>query len=210
VYLWLDHPADAVVVRPEPWGKYAWTTATSLRNGRIAFVDEHRSPQGWREDTEVVDTATGRRTRMQQPDDPWRTRDTALTDRYVYWLAESGDGAGQPTGPVAVRRANLDGTGTVEISPGSGKDALRTVDLSASEDAMTVAAATPDTRVPGGTLTKVWQLSPDGSRKERVSCNRGEQLSPTAAEGRQVVWTDATTGSTDLVTRTGAPTKHPS
>ncbi|RLU83052.1 peptidase M4 family protein [Streptomyces griseocarneus] len=202
VYLSLDNPEGAVVVYPEPWGKYAATEATSLKNGRISFSDLHRSPRGWRWDVEVIDTATGKRTRMQQPDKPVDVRSTAITDKYVYWLAETLDDAENPTGRTAVRRANLDGTGTVDISPGTGKDALRATGLSASEDAVTVAAATPDTQARNETLGKVWQLSPDGARRDRVSCNRGEQLMPVAADGRQVVWIDATTGSTDLVTRT--------
>ncbi|MEN8651260.1 hypothetical protein ABCR94_11595 [Streptomyces sp. 21So2-11] len=41
----------------------------------------------------------------------------------------------------------------------------------------------------------------DATRKGRVSCNRGEQLSAAAA-GSQVLWIDATTGSSEMVTRT--------
>ncbi|MGW1073046.1 M4 family metallopeptidase [Streptomyces sp. NPDC002537] len=196
VYLRMGE-TDPVVVSPDPYARYAATEAPSLGNGRISFSDLHRGPTGWRWDVEIVDVATGERTRVRQPDAP-DIRHTAITGTYVYWLADH-DWA---DGPTSVRRANLDGTGLVDLSPGTGKDALRGVGLTASDDAVTVAARTPDTQVRNETLGKLWQFSPDGSRKGRVSCNRGEQLAPAAAGGRQVVWIDATTGSTDLVTRT--------
>lgn len=100
-----------------------------------------------------------------------------------------------------MRRANLDGTGVVDISPGEGPDALRGTDLFATEDAVTVAAWTPDTEYRNETLPKLWQFTPDGRREGRVSCNRGEQSHGDSPGGRQVIWTDGTTGSTDLVTR---------
>ncbi|MEU1816902.1 hypothetical protein ABZ543_17150 [Streptomyces roseifaciens] len=48
-------------------------------------------------------------------------------------------------------------------------------------------------------LGELWQLSRYGSRRSRVSCNRGEQFRPATAGGGQVVWLDATNGSTDLM-----------
>ncbi|MFB6877969.1 hypothetical protein [Streptomyces sp. NPDC056323] len=62
-------------------------------------------------------------------------------------------------------------------------------------------AQTPDTVYRNETLPKLWQLTPDGSRVQRVSCNRGEQSYAAADSGRRVVWIDGTTGWTDLVTR---------
>ncbi|MFF9345988.1 hypothetical protein [Streptomyces sp. NPDC014734] len=43
-------------------------------------------------------------------------------------------------------------------------------------------------------------MTPDGSRVERVSCNRGEQSYAAADGGGRVVWVDGATGCTDLVT----------
>lgn len=184
--------SDPVTVPPAPYNNYSGTSYPSLSNGRIAFAHYHRGPHGWQNDTEVLDTATGKRTVMQQLGTPPMVTVTAINGKYVYWLVPTDPQSGTTT----VRRANLDGTGAVDISPGTGKDALQVGDLTASDDAVTIAARTPDSP------DKLWQFAPDGSRRVRVSCNRGEQLSPAAAGGRQVVWIDATTGSTDLVTRT--------
>ncbi|MFH8346379.1 hypothetical protein [Streptomyces sp. NPDC018045] len=84
---------------------------------------------------------------------------------------------------------------------GTCPDALRASELAATDEAVTVAASTPDTVYRNETLSKLWQFSPDGSRRSRVSCNRGEQAWPAMPGGRQVVWLDGTTGYTDLVTR---------
>ncbi|WP_087929572.1 M4 family metallopeptidase [Streptomyces albireticuli] len=186
-----------VVVPPVPYSKYGGTDNPSLKDGRIAFATSRRVDGLYRSDTEVLDTATGKRTTMGQPGTPEYVGPTAITGKHVYWLAAN-DPSRQPT---AVRRADLDGTGTVDISPAEGKDALRGVYLTASDDAVTVGTESSETRIGNGTLGKLWQLSPDGSRRSRVSCNRGEQFWPVTAGGRRVVWLDATTGSTDLVTR---------
>ncbi|CAM5445984.1 Serine/threonine protein kinase OS=Streptomyces rimosus subsp. rimosus (strain ATCC/ DSM 40260 / JCM 4667 / NRRL 2234) OX=1265868 GN=SRIM_022190 PE=4 SV=1 [Streptomyces rimosus subsp. rimosus] len=123
---------------------------------------------------------------------------TALTSRYVYWLeVEDGD-----TRPRALHRANLDGSDPLVISPASGEDALIIDGLTVSEDAVTVAARTVGGTAGPGTAAKLWQFSPDGTRRERVSCNGGDQVSPASAGARQVVWIDTTTGKRDLVTRT--------
>ncbi|WP_338399827.1 M4 family metallopeptidase [Streptomyces caatingaensis] len=183
--------ADPVVVRPAAPGRWASTESPSAGNGRIAYVD----CSGGRCDLKLVDPASGRTSTVTGTDGG--SPGTALTSRYVYWLGRPDWGSGL----AAVRRADLDGTGVVDISPATGKDALAAGHLTASEDAVTVGAAA----APGATgheaLGKVWQFAPDGSRRDRVSCNRGEQLLPAAAGGRRVVWLDATTGSTDLVTR---------
>ncbi|MEU2584099.1 hypothetical protein ABZ612_14275 [Streptomyces avermitilis] len=67
-------------------------------------------------------------------------------------------------------------------------------------------ARTPDPAFRNESPAKLWQFAPagkgDGVRKSRVSCNRGEQLSAAAAPGTQVVWLDATTGISNVVTRT--------
>lgn len=102
---------------------------------------------------------------------------------------------------MGVRRADLDGRGAFDISSEAKPRALIAFDLTVSEDAVTVNSQLPDTEWRNETLPKLWQLTTDGSRQERVSCNRGEQLSPAAVSGRQVVWLDGTTGFTDLVTR---------
>ncbi|WP_344029420.1 M4 family metallopeptidase [Streptomyces luteireticuli] len=194
VYLRMGE-TDPTEIRPGSGGQYHSTNDPSLRDGRIAFTSFQRG--GSR--TEVLDVATGRRTVMGQLGKPLGTGRTAITGRYVYWLVWND----WQSGTTAVRRADLDGTGVVDISPDTGKDALRGVDLTASDDAVTLSAHTPDERVRNETPAKLWQLSPDGANRGRMSCNRGEQSTPAATgpTGRQVVWVDSTTGSDDLVTR---------
>ncbi|MFF4409143.1 hypothetical protein [Streptomyces sp. NPDC001404] len=63
-------------------------------------------------------------------------------------------------------------------SRGTGKDALQVDDLAVSDDAVTIGAWTPES------LVKLWQFAPDGSRKVRVSCNRGEQFAPAVTGDR--------------------------
>nr|WP_190024107.1 M4 family metallopeptidase [Streptomyces hiroshimensis] len=173
----------------------------SISHGRIAYTKITRKPGVRTYDTEVLDLATGKRTTMPQIGTPGVTGQTGISGNSVYWLVQDTAEAGRP----AVRRANLDGTGVADLSPAKGPDALDAVELSASEDAVTVTVQAPVTG-PGAygneMLTKLWQLSADGKQKGRVSCNRGEQLSAAATGGRQVVWIDATTGYSDVVTRT--------
>ncbi|MET8745439.1 hypothetical protein [Streptomyces sp. NPDC004728] len=122
---------------------------------------------------------------------------TAVTKDSVVWLVDGVEDSGQ----MAVRRAGTDGTGLKDVSPETGDGALFAYDLTASDEAVTVTAQTPDTVYRNETLPKLWQLTPDGSRVQRVSCNRGGQSYAAADSGRRVVWIDGTTGWTDLVTR---------
>ncbi|MEH6378309.1 M4 family metallopeptidase [Streptomyces sp. KLMMK] len=203
VYLRLGENTPTYV-DPGSTERLASTGDPSLSHGRIAFTSWHRADDGvWRYDTEVLDVATGKRTVMKQIGTPAYLTGTAVTGKHVFWLAVAED----DHTTTAVRRSDLDGTGTIDISPGTGKDALHGTGLTASDEAVTVSVRAPDPQAPDPqlryeALDKLWQLSPDGSRRERVSCNRGEQLSHASADGRQVIWVDATTGRTDLVTRT--------
>ncbi|MFF4225422.1 M4 family metallopeptidase [Streptomyces abikoensis] len=173
----------------------------SLKNGKIAYGTRVFKGRGKYEySTKVLDLASGKTTVMPQLGTPLGVGQTALTSRYVFWTVDEVADQGQR----AVRRANLDGTGVVDISKEQGADALYPEGLTASEDAVTVSSRTPGT--PGSrsneTLPKLWQFSTDGSRRARMSCNRGEQGLPAALSGTQVVWTDSSTGYADLVTRT--------
>ncbi|WP_171168763.1 M4 family metallopeptidase [Streptomyces sp. I05A-00742] len=197
-YVRMGQDTEPVVVNAEQGGsRFARTDHPSLKNGKLAFSTYRRVNGEPRYDVEVLDIATGTRTMVQQPGTSVGTGPTAVTGKHVFWLATVDYG----TGATAVRRADLDGRNTVEISPATGKDALLGVHLTASDDAVTVLAQTPDPEFHNETLSKLWQFSPDGARKGRVSCNRGEQLGGAADTGTRVVWTDATTGYTDLVTR---------
>ncbi|MFF4160118.1 M4 family metallopeptidase [Streptomyces sp. NPDC001678] len=184
-------------IYPESGKLWAMTARPSLKNGRIAYTDSGRVLGVYRQDTKVLDIATGKVTVLPQIGTPYDLGRTAITSKHVFWLVRDAKDSAR----TAVRRAGLDGTGVVDISPGQGENALYGVGLTASEDAVTVTAGTPDTVFRNETLSKLWQLSTDGSRRGRVSCGRGEQLGAAAAAGAQVVWIDATTGYPDLVTR---------
>ncbi|MET9290735.1 hypothetical protein [Streptomyces sp. NPDC003077] len=172
------------------------TGSPSLSNGRIAFNDcQYKADTGTTCRIAVLEVATGQRTVVSGAMFPGSS---ALTSQYVYWLEAKDGGAG----PKVLHRANLDGSDPIVIDPGSGKDALLLDRMTVSEDAVTVAARTADGGTGPETAAKLWQFSPDGTRRERVSCNSGDQLFPASAGGQQVVWIDTTTGSTDLVTRT--------
>ncbi|MEU3350284.1 M4 family metallopeptidase [Streptomyces sp. NPDC037389] len=172
----------------------------SLKNGKIAYGTRIYKGRGKYEySTKVLDLASGKTTVMPQLGTPLNVGQTAITDKYVFWTV---DEIAADQGQRAVRRANLDGTGAVDISKEQGADALFPGTLTASEDAVTVWSRTPDTAYRNETLPKLWQFSVDGSRRARMSCNRGEQGLPAAVSGTQVVWIDSSTGYSDLVTRT--------
>ncbi|MCF3102909.1 M4 family metallopeptidase [Streptomyces roseoverticillatus] len=175
------------------------TALPSLNGGRIAYATVYPEGDEFRVGTEVLDLATGKKTVMGQLGKPENIGQTGINATGVFWLVdETSDDKGQ----VAVRRAKLDGTGVADLSPEKGAGALRASELTASESAVTVTDAQPDATGYNESLPKLWQFAADGSSRARVSCNRGEQSSPAAAGGKQVVWIDGTTGSTDLVTRT--------
>ncbi|MFF3706489.1 hypothetical protein [Streptomyces phaeochromogenes] len=122
-----------------------------------------------------------------------------------FWLLDEGTAEGR----TVLRRAALDGSGVVDLSPQTGPDALNAYDVTVSEDAVTVGTYLPDTEIRNESVPKLYQFAAGGSpegpgtRKGRVSCNRGEQSSAAAVAGSQVVWLDATTGVTDVVTGQG-------
>ncbi|MBT2382032.1 M4 family metallopeptidase [Streptomyces sp. ISL-11] len=181
-------------------GRYELGTAlASLSGGRIAYAKLYPQGEQYVMGVEVLDLKTGKATLMGQKSSPEAIGQTGINGTNVFWLV---DEIGGDAGQMAVRRANLDGTGATDLSKETGEGALFASDLTASENAVTVTAALPDTRYRNESMPKLWQFAADGSGRARVSCNRGEQSSAAAAGGKQVVWIDGTTGYTDLVTRT--------
>ncbi|MEU5048513.1 M4 family metallopeptidase [Streptomyces sp. NPDC021096] len=171
----------------------------SLSGERLAYAKIYPDGDAYKMGVEVLDLKSGQKKLMSQLGTPEGIGQTAVTGKHVLWIADEVVDDGQ----VAVRRANLDGTGTVDISKEKGADALHALDLTASDDAVTVTAQLPDSTYRNETMAKLWQFGADATpARARVSCNRGEQTGAAAAGGRQVVWIDGTTGSTDLVTRT--------
>lgn len=181
-------------------GSYSVGTGLpSISDGRIAYAKSYPSQTGFKVGVEVLDLNTGERTLTEQRGEPQGIGQTAITSRYVFWLADENPA---DDGQVALRRAGVDGTGAVDISAETDDDALIALTLTASEDAVTVNSVLPDTQWRNETLPKLWQFTTDGSRVQRVSCNRGAQIMPAAGTGTQVVWIDGTFGRDDLVTRT--------
>ncbi|WP_414167956.1 M4 family metallopeptidase [Streptoverticillium reticulum] len=175
------------------------TALPSIGNGRIAYAKLYAENGTSKFGTEVLDLKTGKKTLTQQLGTPEGIGQTGINGKNVFWLADES----KSTGQMGVRRAEFDGTGTLDL--GKGKTAaagLFPYDLTVSQDAVTVTSQAPGLSAGNQSTAKLWQFSVDGRTLGRVSCNRGEQLSAAAAGGRQVVWLDGTTGFTDLVTRT--------
>ncbi len=178
-----------------------WNTLTalpSISDNRIAYAKLYSQGGTYRLGVEVVDLATGKAVLTEQLDEPVSLGQTGINGKNVFWLADSDESDG---GLMSVVSSGLDGRGTFIVSSEQKPGAFMASDLTVSQDALTLVARTPDTRYRNESLPKLWQLTTDGSRRERVSCNRGEQSYPAAGAGRQVAWLDATTGSTDLVVR---------
>ncbi|MER5616166.1 M4 family metallopeptidase [Streptomyces sp. NPDC002215] len=179
-------------------GRYYLSSAVgSVKGNTIAYGKLYPGETDYELGVEVYDVTTGKTKLLPQSGTPQGLGQTAVTKDSVVWLVDEVEDSGQ----MAVRRAGTDGTGLKDISPETGDGALFAYDLTASDEAVTVTAQTPDTVYRNETLPKLWQLTPDGSRVQRVSCNRGEQSYAAADSGRRVVWIDGTTGWTDLVTR---------
>ncbi|MFI8828943.1 M4 family metallopeptidase [Streptomyces sp. NPDC053431] len=178
-----------------------WSTLTalpSISDNRIAYAKLYPQGGSYRLGVEVVDLATGEAFMAEQLDEPVSLGQTGINGKNVFWLSDTD---GSDGGLMSVLSSGLDGRDTHIVSSERKPGAFVPSDLTVSQDALTLVARTPDTRYRNESLPKLWQLTVDGSRRERVSCNRGEQSYPAAGAGRQVAWLDATTGSTDLVTR---------
>ncbi|MFJ5264701.1 M4 family metallopeptidase [Streptomyces sp. NPDC088387] len=192
-YLSLKDPAGRVTIGG---GTYHRSTFPSVSNGKVVYQDRQRVRAGYELTTRIVDVATGEDKAVQQTSTETSLGPTAVTREHVYWLLDEID----QNGTTALRRTALDGSGATDLSPETGPGAMNVAELTVSEEAVTVGARTQVPELTNESLAKLWQFAPDGSRS-RVSCNRGEQLSAAAAPGTRVLWIDATTGISDVVTR---------
>ncbi|MFG3494880.1 M4 family metallopeptidase [Streptomyces sp. NPDC047928] len=174
------------------------TAVPSIAHGRIAYGKLYPGGGDYLLGVEILDLKTGRTTLTEQMGEPLTLGQTGINDRHVFWLADQNV---EDDGQMSIVRANVDGTSTFDISPEAKPGALIPFELTVSATAVTVSSVLPDLELRNENLPKLWQLNEDGSRRERFSCNRGEQLSPAAVSGTRVLWLDGTTGSTDLVGR---------
>ncbi|MFD9906459.1 M4 family metallopeptidase [Streptomyces sp. NPDC059063] len=200
-YLSLKDPGKRVSIGG---GAYHRATFPSVSDGKVAYQEWRRVRAEYAYTTRIVDVATGENKVIQQVPGSTGLGPTAVTGTHIFWLRDEVKG----DGTTGLRRANLDGSGIVDLSPEAAPGALNAGELTASDTAVTVGARLPDTEWRNETLAKLWQFAADGdpkdpaTRKGRVSCNRGEQLSAAAGPGSQVLWIDATTGISQVVTRT--------
>ncbi|MFE6776233.1 M4 family metallopeptidase [Streptomyces sp. NPDC057702] len=177
----------------------------SLSHGKIAYQDKRRvraAEYEWT--THLRDVATGEDTIIQRAAPGTRLGPTDINGTHVFWLLDDD----RLTGATALRRARLDGSDIVDLSPQTGPHALNAYALTVSADSVTVGSYVPDAEIRNDTVPKLHQFAaagaPDDPRtyRGRVSCNRGEQAPAVALTGSQVVWQDATTGISGIVTRT--------
>ncbi|WP_405940492.1 M4 family metallopeptidase [Streptomyces sp. NBC_00726] len=172
----------------------------SIKDGKIAYARVYPDANGdMQVGVEVFDAATGAKKQMPVADGVMGIGQTAITDDGVFWIE---DDDATDNGQAAVRRANLDGTNPVTVTPEAGEGSLYAYSLTASDDAVSISTAMPATWWANDTLMKLYQVAPDGKGgPQRMSCNRGEQAFGTADEGTRVLWLDGTTGYTNLVKR---------
>ncbi|MFG2551099.1 M4 family metallopeptidase [Streptomyces sp. NPDC048581] len=184
-------------------GTYHRAWAPSVSHGKVAYQERRRVRAEYAVSTRVIDVATGENRAIQVASDGIGLGPTAINGTHVFWLLD--DDA--TDGKRALRRAALDGSGVVDLSPETGPNALNAYDVTVSEDRVTVGSHVADAPLSNESAPKLYQFAASGApddpatRKGRVSCNRGEQSSAAAVAGGQVVWLDSTTGITDVVTR---------
>ncbi|MGC5394992.1 M4 family metallopeptidase [Streptomyces sp. DT20] len=172
----------------------------SIKDGKIAYAKVAPDANGnMKVGVEVFDAATHSKTTMPASDDAMGIGQTAITDDGVFWIE---DNDGTDGGKAAVRRADLDGSDPVTVTPEAGDGSLYAYTLTASDDAVSITSTPPATWWANDTMAKLYQVAPDGKGDpQRMSCNRGEQAFGTADEGHRVLWLDGTTGYTNLVKR---------
>ncbi|MFD8686104.1 M4 family metallopeptidase [Streptomyces sp. NPDC059651] len=172
----------------------------SIKDGKIAYVKLAPDANGdFQLGVEVLDGATGAKTQMPVDPKVMGVGQTAITDDGVFWVE---DDDATDAGQAAVRRANLDGSNPVTVTPEAGEGSLFAYSLTASDDAVSISTVLPATWWANDTMMKLYQVAPDGKGgPQRMSCNRGEQAFGAADEGQRVLWLDGTTGYTNLVTR---------
>ncbi|MFF5475867.1 M4 family metallopeptidase [Streptomyces sp. NPDC012935] len=199
-YLSIKDPANVETIGG---GTYYRAWAPSVSHGKVAYQERRRVRAEYAVSTRVIDVATGENTAVQSAADGTGLGPTAINGTHVFWLLD--DDA--TDGTRALRRAALDGSGVVDLSPETGPNALNAYDLTVSEDRVTVGSYLDGAPLSNESAPKLHQFAAAGApddpatRKGRVSCNRGEQSSAAAVGGARLVWLDSTTGTTDVVTR---------
>nr|WP_199551255.1 M4 family metallopeptidase [Streptomyces sp. N35] len=171
----------------------------SVKDGKIAYAKLWPGEDARQIGVGVFDPASGETTLMPVGAGTVGIGQTAITDDGVFWIE---DHDGTDSGKAAVRRAGLDGSDPIDVTPESGDGSLYAYSLTASDDAVSITDLPPAMTWSNDTLPKLFQVAPDGKGgARRVSCNRGDQVYAAADAGLRVLWLDGTTGSTNLVKR---------
>ncbi|MEU3182966.1 M4 family metallopeptidase [Streptomyces sp. NPDC006923] len=171
----------------------------TLKNGKLAYARSYADDSGRTTiGVELLDVKTGKVTRVGEAGAPYSIGQPVLTPKSVYWII---DETAYDDNHTAVRRADLLGKNVVDVLPESAADAVWAMDMTASDDTLTLTTLLPDTAYRNETSPKLQQYGLDGEPLGRVSCNRGLQMFAASDTGRRVVWIDGTTSDTDLVTR---------
>ncbi|MFI5755438.1 M4 family metallopeptidase [Streptomyces sp. NPDC051569] len=178
-----------------------WVTGSGLptiKGGKVAYARTYADDYGYTTiGIELYDLKTGKATRLGKPAEYGIGR-PAITATDVVWFV---DETLYDDNHTAVRKSDFKGKNIVDIVPENGPGAVWAMDLTASDDTVTLTTLVPDTAYRNETSPKLNQYGLDGAYLGRVSCNRGMQMDAAADSGRRVVWIDGTTSATDLVTR---------
>ncbi|MER7756091.1 M4 family metallopeptidase [Kitasatospora sp. NPDC097643] len=183
----------------------------TLRDGTLGWTEHWKDDQGGDVYAPTVySIALGKVTAQYLPraaadGRPPVAGSAVLAGGRLLWVETPAD----PSRRSTIRSGALDGSGVTDLLSGDAPEAVRNPAVTASDRAVTYASQT-DHHTTGWTnaaLPKLWQLPLTGGTPERLSCNRGGQYGAAADEGTRVIWLDATTGHTDLVTR-NRPAAH--
>ncbi|WP_424216903.1 M4 family metallopeptidase (plasmid) [Streptomyces sp. BI20] len=185
-------------------GRADVVTALPTLNGvNLAYAKLYTDADGWQQvSVEVTDVRTGRARLVPAKGGFNGIASPVVTKKHVYWLVDDIPDDNR----MALRRANVDGTGLVDLID-EQDPAAHFWSLDATDEAVNLVRWQPATGPQDGPrwsnerLPKIVQVDANGKNLVRLSCNRGEQLGVAADTGRRAVWLDGTTGHTDLVTR---------
>ncbi|MEU6341535.1 M4 family metallopeptidase [Streptomyces sp. NPDC046977] len=173
----------------------------SVRDGRIAYIQDGLFDGVYGVAVEVYDIAAGTTTMLGAPSQPEWISAPVVTASGVYWVIDTDYTDDDFT---TLRRADIDGSHVTDLIPEKSAHPVRAYGLTASDTAVTLTVYASWSQVfddYNDSLAKLYQFTPQGAPLGRVSCSHGQQANAAADTGRRVLWLDTTTTDTDLVTR---------
>ncbi|MFB6892790.1 M4 family metallopeptidase [Kitasatospora sp. NPDC056327] len=210
----LSHDGAPAVELPLPEGHTV--SGLALKDGRLGWIESWVDGDRTVDAPTVYSTATGQVTARYPADRPRNpgssipgapgpgpagrpqpfSHDPHFAGGTLVWVDRGASGA-------ALRAGAADGSGVTDLVPAGAPVTPTGLQLAATDEAITFdhQAGPTDGHWSGGSVAKLYQVPVGGGTPVRVSCNRGEQVFPTADTGTRVVWLDGTRGRTDLVVR---------